>query len=218
MNTFCRRPARRCGLARLRSRTAALLLPFLLQAATVMAAGPAEESMKLHPPRPEIPPSFWEQSGGWIVAGAVLLLGLVGLAVWWQLRRRPEHLVAPDIQARQTLQPLQSKTEDGRLLSRVSQTLRHYFAAAFELPPGELTTAEFCHSIAAAPKAQPELSQQVGEFLRLCDERKFAPLPPAQPLHAVDRALALIDLGEARLSALRAAAAAARAPENPPRS
>jgi len=217
MNANCRHRARlrsprpRCG-------TVALLPALLARGWPVIAAAPPEEPLQLHPPRAEIPPSFWEQSGGWVVAAGILLLALAGLAGWWLLRRRTPVGVSPDTQARQTLQPLQGRPEDGRLLSRVSQTLRHYFAAAFDLPPDELTTSEFCHSIEVAPKAQPDLSRQLGEFLRQCDERKFAPPTTTEPLHAVDRALELIDRGEARLAALRAAAAAAAAPENPHRS
>ena len=53
------------------------------------------------------------------------------------------------VQARAALEPLRGQSENGALLSRVSQILRHYVAAAFDLPPGELTTVEFCGAIAS---------------------------------------------------------------------
>jgi hypothetical protein len=84
------------------------------------------------------------------------------------------------------------------LLSRISQLLRHYFTVAFALPPGEMTTTEFCSAITAHPLIGPELAANVGEFLRRCDQRKFAPEPPSTPLDAVSTAFGLIDPAEAR--------------------
>jgi hypothetical protein len=102
-------------------------------------------------------------------------------------------MVLPEVQARQALEPLRQQPEDGALLSRVSQVLRHYVATAFDLPPGELTTAEFCAAIAAHGPIGPELSTALSEFLRQCDQRKFSPPAPAPPFSAVAQALKLID-------------------------
>jgi len=77
----------------------------------------------------------------------ILLLALVSAAAWFLTRPKPPVVVPPDVQARLALEPLRQQPEDGVLLSRVSQILRHYVGAAFDLPPGELTTAEFCHAI-----------------------------------------------------------------------
>jgi hypothetical protein len=102
---------------------------------------------------------------------------------------------------------LRQKAEDGALLSQVSQILRHYVVAAFNLPPEELTTAEICRAVAGLEKIGPELSAALGEFLRQCDERKFSPPTPAPPLGAVAEALKLIDQAQARLASLAQSAA-----------
>jgi hypothetical protein len=90
------------------------------------------------------------------------------------------------------------------LLSQISQTLRHYIAGAFSLPPGELTTSEFCQSLSGNGSVGPALSSALGQFLRRCDEQKFSPaIKP--PLGAAAQALTLVDLAEARREQLRAA-------------
>jgi hypothetical protein len=90
-------------------------------------------------------------------------------------------------------------------LSRASQILRRYFIQAFELPPNELTTTEYCALIADTQKIGPQLAASVSEFLRSCDQRKFAPSPDLQPFAGVAQALKLIELGEARRAELRRA-------------
>lgn len=163
-----------------------------------------EDIPPLRPPHAELPPSFWEQHGFWVIAFGALLLALVGVAARFLLRPRPPLSVPPEMQARQALEPLRRQPEDGRLLSRVSQVLRHYVTAAFHLPPEELTTAEFCRAITSHAPIGPELSGALSDFLRQCDQLKFSPPAPAPPLSAVVQALQLIDQAQARLAALAA--------------
>ena len=166
----------------------------------------------LRPPRGEIPPTFWEQNRPWVTIGGALLLGLAGTAVWWLRRPRPAVIVPPEVQARQALEPLREQPEDGAVLSRISQTLRRYVGAAFGLPPGEMTTADFCRAIAGHERLGTELSATLGDFLRSCDERKFAPPAPMPALGAAARALKLVELAEARRAQLRQADQAQPAP------
>jgi len=161
----------------------------------------------LRPPHAEIPPTLWEQYGLWVILFGVLVLGLVCVAAWFLTRPKPPVIVPPEVQARQALEPLREQPEDGALLSRVSQILRHYVIAAFDLPPGELTTAEFCRAIAGHGQIGPELSTAFSEFLRQCDQRKFAPPAPAPPFGAVAQALKLIDEAQTRRLALAQSAA-----------
>jgi hypothetical protein len=161
----------------------------------------------LRPPHGEIPPTFWDQYSLWVVLFGVLLLALVGVAVWFLTRPKPPVIVPPEVQARHALEPLRQQPEDGALLSRVSQILRHYVAAAFDLPPGELTTAEFCRAIAGHAQVGPELAAALSDFLRLCDQDKFSPPAPVPPLSAVAQALKLIDQAQARRLALAQSAA-----------
>ena len=156
----------------------------------------------LRPPHPELPPSFWERYGLWVILLGVLLLVLIGVIVWLLTRSRPPVPVPPQEQARRALEPLRQKREDGALLSQVSQILRHYIVAAFNLPPEELTTTEFGRAIASEGRLGPELSTAISDFLRLCDRDKFSPPAPIPPLSAVAQALKLIDQAQARLTAL----------------
>ena len=182
---------------------------WLAAAASLLAdtnAGSPEEIPPLRPPRAEIPLTFWEKHGHWIVGGSVALVALAGVAGWLLSRPKPEDVVPPEIRARRELEQLRARAEDGALLSRVSQVLRCYVAAAFDLPPGELTTAEFCRVVAGEARIGPELAGAFSDFLRRCDERKFTPPAPRPELGAVGEALKLIAAAEARRAELRAAA------------
>jgi hypothetical protein len=192
--------------------TLCVVAPRALFAATTNAARP-DEIPPLRPPHAEIPPTFWEQYSLWVILLGVLLLAALGVAVWLLLRPKPPEVVPPEVQARQALEPLRPQPEDGALLSRISQVLRHYVATAFDLPPGELTTTEFCRAMADHSSMGAELSAALGEFLRQCDQRKFSPPPPAPPLSAAAQALKLVELAEARRAELRRAAEAHAATE-----
>jgi len=179
-----------------------LLSPSIVVAATTTNA---DSIPPLRPPRAELPPSFWEEHGTSVVLGGIALLGLICIAVWWLSRKRPQVVAPPEVQAREALELLRNQPEDGALLSRVSQILRRYLVQAFELPPDELTTTEFCALIADAQKIGPQFAASVSEFLHLCDQRKFAPPPNSQPFGGVEQALNLLDLGEGRRAELRRA-------------
>jgi len=168
----------------------------------------------LRPPRGEIPATFWDRYTGLVIlAGAAALLIASGI-VWLLTRPKPTIMVPPETQARTDLAPLVTQPENGALLSRVSQILRHYVAAAFELPPGEMTTAEFSRSIATDQRIGAELSAALASFLRDCDERKFAPPRPMSPLGAPAQALKLVDAAQARREELRRAAQSTAAAPN----
>jgi hypothetical protein len=155
----------------------------------------------LRPPHAELAPTFWELHGVAVVICVVLFLALVGVAIWFLTRPKPPVVVPAEALARKALEPLGQRPEDGALLSQVSQILRHYMSAAFNLPPIELTTTEFCRAIAGHERVGPELSTALSEFLQKCDQRKFAPPAPAPPLSVVDQALKLIEQAQTRRSA-----------------
>jgi len=184
-----------------------LLALFLLLAvrpvfAAVTNSSDADAIPPLRPPHAEIPPTLWEQYGLWVIVFGVLLLALVCAAVWFLTRPKAPVILPAHVQARQALEPLSRLPEDGVLLSRVSQVLRHYVAAAFDLPPGELTTAEFCRVIRGHAQIGEDLSAALADFLHLCDHDKFAQPAPVPPLGAAMRALKLIDRAEARRFAM----------------
>jgi len=165
----------------------------------------ADEIPPLAPPRPEIPPGFWEQYGLWvgIVGGA--LLAVAAFLIWRLSRPRPPVLVPIEVLTRETLLGLRERPENGALLSQVSQTLRHYVAGVFSLPADEMTTTEFCQALARHEKIGSSLSSALAQFLRRCDELKFSPAVPKTPMGAAAQALNLVDLAEARREQLRVA-------------
>lgn len=172
-----------------------------------LRAAETNEVFKLAPPYAELPPSFWEQHGVvvilGVVGGAVLIAGLL----WLALRPKPVPPVPLEIQTRNALAALQSRTEDGVLLSELSQVLRRYFIGAFGLPPAELTTTEFCGQLGRNEAVGGELASAVGEFMRACDQRKFALAEPVPSAGAVAKAQELFERAEARRQVLTAALA-----------
>lgn len=177
-----------------------LALP-AFSATNVLSA--ADDLPQLRPPRAEIPPTFWERYGVWVIVGSIAFVALMAVAVWLVTRPKPPVMVPPEVRAKQALEPLLVKPEDGLVLSQVSQTLRRYITEAFALPPGEQTTSEFCRLIVANERLGPELAGAISEFLRRCDERKFTPSPPSAPIGAPAIALKFVEAAQNRLADLR---------------
>jgi hypothetical protein len=162
----------------------------------------------LRPPHAEILPTFWEQHATSASLVGFALLALAGIAIWFARRPRPPVIVPPEVQARNELELLRDLPESGAVLSQVSQAVRRYFGAAFALPPGELTTTDFCKIIASNDQIGPNLATATGDFLRHCDERKFAPDAPPETTGAAERALQLVEQAETQREQLRQAAVA----------
>lgn len=162
----------------------------------------SEELPPLRPPRPEIPPGFWEQHEAWVLAAAIVLLIIVGAGVWFLTRPRPPVVVSPATRARAALEALRNQPETGLVLSKISQIIRRYFGATCQMPQEEHTTTEFARILVAQKAVDPILAGAVNEFLRECDLRKFAPVGPLPPLGAVAGATHLIEEAEAKRSAL----------------
>ena len=131
-----------------------------------------------------------------ILVAGMAVIALAVLILWKLFRPKPPVKLSPEVVAREALTKLLRQSEDGKLLSNVSQILRRYVIAVFELPAAELTTTEFCAALAASEKIGMELSGFISNFLRACDERKFSTSPAAAPLNAATRALELVALTE----------------------
>jgi len=158
----------------------------------------ADTDVKLLPPHGELPPTFWQEHGALVVFGALLVLGVVTVALWLLFRPRPVVPLAPAVEARQGLEPLRHIPEDAAVLGSVSRIVRRYFVRAFALSANEPTTTELVLALSNRSDAQPDILSRVGELLRQCDERKFSPTAAGQPLSAVTRAFELIALTEAQ--------------------
>ena len=152
-----------------------MFLLIIFSALSVSAQTPTNPLPPLSPACPEIPPTFWEQHGTAILAGSVALIALAAVILWKLLQPEPAIVLPPEIVAREALVQLQRRPEDGKALSEISQILRRYVVAAFDLSAAELTTAEFCAALSASDRIGRELAQTISGFLRECDERKFAP-------------------------------------------
>jgi hypothetical protein len=166
-------------------------------------ASAQEKGPALRPPLGEIPPTFWELHGSSVIGSAIVAVLLIAIGLWLWLRPKPVVPLLPEIQARAALEAMANRPEDGAMLSRVPQILRHYVQTAFDLPTGEATTREFGQALAAHEQIGQELSSALMEFLRDCDRRKFARTDPSAPLGAVARALELVTMSEARRAHLR---------------
>lgn len=162
-----------------------------------VAQGQGHEIPPLQPPHGKLDPTFWEQNGWEIVGGAVICLLLMAFIIF--LIRRPKIIVPepPAMVARRALESWRNRNEDGTLVAEVSRVLRRYIVRAFNFPSEELTTTEFRKALQSDPQIPRAIAGATSDFLRCCDEWKFAPAPPAPRLEAVAVALALINHMEA---------------------
>ena len=81
----------------------------------------------LRPLHAEIPPTFWEQHTTSVSLVGFVLLALIGVAIWFATRPKALVVIPPEVQARGDLESVRKLPEDGRVLSKVSQTVRRYF-------------------------------------------------------------------------------------------
>jgi hypothetical protein len=152
-----------------------------------------EKIPPLLPLHGELEPTFWEQNGWLFIVGGAVVLVLLSLGIWLFTRPKPVVIEPPAVLARRALEPLRARAEDGALVSEVSRIVRRYVLSALNFPPEELTTTEFRAVLSSRPSINPEVSGAVGDFLRRCDQWKFAPEPPAPQLGAVTGALELVE-------------------------
>src|SRR4051794_37837167 len=108
-------------------------------------AAEGEPPPLLRPPRGELLPGFWEQHGWQVAIAALVSLVLVTLFVRWLRHPEPPLAKSPAGVARSRLEALRGRSEDGAVVAEATQILRTYIISAFDLPPGELTTAELNH-------------------------------------------------------------------------
>jgi hypothetical protein len=178
-----------------------LLTAFPLRGQTTVS--PTNASPQLSPPYGELPPTIWEQHGNSIAFAGLGFIALVAFGLWLFFRPKPKVVGPPEMEAREALENLRRQPEDGVIVSRVTQVVRNYFIAAFQMAPGELTTTEFRREIFGNEKVGAELSMAAIEFLRDCDARKFSTIARSTKADAANRALNLVEQAERRRSQLR---------------
>ena len=176
----------------------------LLVSAFMAKAADTNALPALAPAYGEISPTFFEQHETAVIVGGFAFIAFALLLLRILLRPETKAVLPPEVLAREALTKLLHQTEDGKRLSEVSQILRRYVVAAFELPSGEMTTVEFCAALAANGKIGAELAGPISSFLRECDERKFSTSPAAAPLNAAGRAIELVEVAEKRRAPISA--------------
>jgi len=157
---------------------AALLLLGLLKAEQAVAqAQTPDPGNDIHEIRGLIFPVSWWDWGKWFILG-LILLALMGLAIYWWMKRRAaiqaktiEQAAFDRLQAaREFLE--QNKAREFSI--ETSETIREYIEKRFSMRATNLTTEEFLRHIVSQPgKLQDEVNLLV-EFLQLCDLAKFA--------------------------------------------
>lgn len=155
--------------------SSALIVP-----ATEATNAPAE----LRDIRPPVEiPSGWEWL--WWTLGA---LAVATLAWWawryWQKQRAivpPAIIIPPHVTAREKLREAEQLLHDPNAFCvLVSNTIRQYLEARFDLHAPDRTTEEFLSEVTHSSQLSTEQKQTLGSFLEACDLVKFARFEPTQ--------------------------------------
>ena len=131
------------------------------------------------PPLP--PPPAWPY---WL-AGCIIIGGLGGFGAWRIARYKPRPApLPPDRWALRELERIaaQKLAEQGqaeRFHTLVSDVIRRYLEARYDLRAPQQTTQEFLRGLPEPSPLPAERQEKLAEFLRRCDVAKFAPVTVA---------------------------------------
>jgi hypothetical protein len=114
-----------------------------------------------------------------VIVAAVVGAALLGLAIFWIVRRlRRGHVKTAAELAIERLERARDLAQEGRaaeLAAELSDAVRVYIEARFELRAAHRTTEEFLHELLANAKSPVAAHRDtLGEFLGACDLAKFA--------------------------------------------
>ncbi|MBS1615170.1 MAG: hypothetical protein JST06_03535 [Bacteroidetes bacterium] len=135
----------------------------------------------------------WRDYIGWILAGAVLLLALIGFIIWRKTRKKPQVIIPPPppepihekalrLLANLETEGLWQRGEVKEYYICLTDILRNYVEARFNIPALERTTDE----LTAAAGKHSELCLQVQRLhgiLATADMAKFARAQPTAAEH-----------------------------------
>src|SRR5215475_7446289 len=161
-----------CWSNKMNSTSKTPLLQYSITPALLMVA--TEEFHDIAPPVDYslIPP--------WLVfVISFVLLSLLGLGVWWFVRRRKPELPPklPREIALEELEQIRSEIErmnPYQFSIRVSDILRRYVSQQYGLPATRQTSIEFLTAAAKAPSFSADDKSLLEDFLSRCDLIKFA--------------------------------------------
>jgi Domain of unknown function (DUF4381) len=126
------------------------------------------------------PPVDYSLLPPWLVfVIAFVVLSLLGLVVWWFVRRRKPELPrrAPREIALGELEQIRPEIEGispYQFSIRVSDILRRYVTQQYGLPATRQTSIEFLTAAAKAPSFSADDKSLLEDFLNRCDLIKFA--------------------------------------------
>jgi hypothetical protein len=160
----------RCGLRTFFLPTATSLL-FLSPA---LYADDVDDIMDIRGPQVF---GFWETNGYWAIPAIILALAILGLILYFVLRKKPEAPLSPYQRAQIALgeaSALISNSDDKTFSIAVSDALRQYLEGAFSIRAPEQTTEEFLQYASKDKRISEEALSILSRFLSLCDLAKFA--------------------------------------------
>ena len=126
------------------------------------------------------PPVNYSLVPPWMIfVGSLVVLTIIGLAIWYGRRffRKKQVTLSPRERALAALSEIESEVEriaPYQFSIRVSDILRRYVVEQFDLPMTRQTSVEFLNAIASAPNFGDEEKALLADFLNRCDLIKFA--------------------------------------------
>ena len=127
------------------------------------------------------PPVDYSLVPPWVVfCGAFVALTVVGLIVWWFVRRRMRKPVVTRSPRERALERLEAaRVEIERITPyqfsiRVSDILRRYVTEQYQLPLTRQTSVEFLATLARRSEFSEDDKSLLTDFLNRCDLIKFA--------------------------------------------
>ena len=173
--------------------SAALVLPDPADATNTIAS---EEIPDIRPLKDVVDIPTGNEWVWWLFVAAAVLV-VAGVVAWFvrrRLARRSEDLAPPPppphVVAWERLQrALELIHEAERFCTEVSQIIRVYLEARFDLHAPDQTTEEFLFELQSSQRLAGEHKQLLADFLNECDMVKFAKAePPEQELRNLHEA------------------------------
>jgi Domain of unknown function (DUF4381) len=114
-----------------------------------------------------------------IFVGSLIILTIIGMAIWYGRRffRKKQVTLSPGQRALAALDAIENDVEKVapyQFSIRVSDILRRYVVEQFNLPMTRQTSVEFLNAIASAANFSDEEKTLLADFLNRCDLIKFA--------------------------------------------
>ena len=125
------------------------------------------------------PPVNYSLVPPWMIfVGSLIVLTIIGLAIWYGRRffRKKQVMLSPRERTLAALSAIENDVEKiapYQFSIRVSDILRRYVVEQFDLPMTRQTSVEFLNAIASAPNFGDE-EALLADFLNRCDLIKFA--------------------------------------------